>query len=68
MTEEMKDIQEIGEETTEMEIERAETPVEESMESILRKYGDMEDLHRGKIISGNIVGQGEDGWLVDVGY
>jgi small subunit ribosomal protein S1 len=68
MTEEMKDIQEIGEETTEMEIERAETPVEESMESILRKYGDMEDLHRGKIISGNIVGQGDDGWLVDVGY
>ena len=36
MTEEMKDIQEIGEETTEMEIEHAETPVEESMESILR--------------------------------
>ena len=68
MTEEMKDIQEIGEETTEMEIEHTETPVEESMESILRKYGDMEDLHRGKIISGNIVGQGDDGWLVDVGY
>ncbi len=40
----------------------------ESMESILERYGDVEALHRGKVVTGTVVGESENGWLVDAGY
>lgn len=40
----------------------------ESMESILEQYGEVEELHRGKIVTGTVVEAVDGGWLVDVGY
>ncbi|ADE57147.1 MULTISPECIES: 30S ribosomal protein S1 [Aminobacterium] len=37
------------------------------MESMLEKYAG-EEIHKGKVVTGTIVGANEDGWLVDVGY
>ena len=40
----------------------------ESMEAILEQYGEVEEIHRGKIVTGTVVNATEDGWLIDVGY
>ena len=40
----------------------------ESMESILEQYGEVEELHRGKVVTGTVVEAVDGGWLVDVGY
>src|SRR6056297_83765 len=39
----------------------------ESMESMLSQY-EVEEIHKGKVISGTVVDKNQDGWLVDVGY
>lgn len=39
----------------------------ESMESMLKNY-EVEEIHKGKVVTGTIVGANDDGWLVDVGY
>lgn len=41
---------------------------QETMESILEQYGEVEELHRGKIVTGTVVNVVDGGWLVDVGY
>ncbi len=40
----------------------------ESMEAILEQYGEVEEIHRGKVVTGTVVNATEDGWLIDVGY
>lgn len=39
----------------------------ESMETMLKNY-EVEEIHKGKVVTGTIVGATDDGWLVDVGY
>ncbi|MBL3539302.1 S1 RNA-binding domain-containing protein [Aminivibrio sp.] len=48
--------------------ESGETTEMESMESILEQYGEVEELHRGKVVTGTVVNAVDGGWLVDVGY
>ena len=48
--------------------ESPEGPEMESMESILEQYGEVEELHRGKVVTGTVVNSVEGGWLIDVGY
>ena len=48
--------------------ESAESTEMESMESILEQYGEVEELHRGKVVTGTVVNAVDGGWLVDVGY
>jgi len=49
------------------EVEEAAEP-QETMESILEQYGEVEELHRGKVVTGTVVNAVDGGWLVDVGY
>lgn len=53
---------------TEGNNEEYEHEPQETMESILEQYGEVEELHRGKIVTGTVVNVVEGGWLVDVGY
>ncbi len=39
-----------------------------TMEELLESSGGLEEIHRGKVVTGTVVGQVEGGWLVDVGY
>ncbi|PIE54957.1 MAG: 30S ribosomal protein S1 [Dethiosulfovibrio peptidovorans] len=39
-----------------------------TMAELLESTGGMEDIQRGKVISGKVVGRVDGGWLVDVGY
>ena len=41
---------------------------QETMESILEQYGEVEEIHRGKVVAGTVVNEVDGGWLVDVGY
>ena len=67
MTDEMVH-EELHEELHEEEGVAAAAPEMESMESILERYGDVESLHKGKIVTGTVVEESENGWLVDAGY
>ena len=55
-------------ETAEHEDEISDMPEMESMEAILEQYGEVEEIHRGKVVTGTVVNATEDGWLIDVGY
>ncbi|WP_420827976.1 S1 RNA-binding domain-containing protein [Dethiosulfovibrio faecalis] len=39
-----------------------------TMEELLESTGGLEEIHRGKVVSGKVVDQVDGGWLVDVGY
>lgn len=39
-----------------------------TMEELLESSGGLEEIHRGKVVTGTVVGQVDGGWLVDVGY
>ncbi|SMG08424.1 30S ribosomal protein S1 [Dethiosulfovibrio salsuginis] len=39
-----------------------------TMEQLLESSGGLEEIHRGKVVTGTVVEQAEGGWLVDVGY
>lgn len=70
MTEEFmnEELQATDVETSE-EIERNEiVEPQETMASIMEQYGEVEELHRGKIVTGTVVNSVDGGWLVDVGY
>lgn len=50
------------------EEEESDMPEMESMEEILEQYGEVEEIHRGKVVTGTVVNATDDGWLIDVGY
>lgn len=47
---------------------RNEATEEMTMESLIEASGGFDDIHRGKIVEGKIIGSTDDGWLVDVGF
>lgn len=50
------------------EVRNVEFSTEETMESLMEAAGGFDDIHRGKVVEGTIIGTKEDGWLVDVGF